>query len=86
MKFSDLTECPFCGYDEFYTNAYVYGNTRYAESFDGHEVDNESLYEGLISKPVSGRAYCQNCRRYLGNKIADKVGQKAEIILNSKGG
>lgn len=38
MKFSELTECPFCGYDEFYTTGYVYGTIRCRSRFDGKEA------------------------------------------------
>lgn len=31
MKFSDLTECPFCGCEEYYTKEYVCGVIRYNE-------------------------------------------------------
>lgn len=33
-KFIELTECPFCGCDEFYTKQYVYGTLRYASNTD----------------------------------------------------
>ena len=39
MKFSDLTECPFCGFSEYYTKEYVYGVLRYNACFDGAEAD-----------------------------------------------
>ena len=73
MKFSELKECPFCGYDEYYTKEYVYGNVRYGERFDGEEAHNESMYDGLFSKRFNGRCYCRNCERYLGNKITDEL-------------
>ena len=73
MKFSELEECPFCGHDEYYSKEYVYGNVSYGERFDGEEAHNESMYDGLNSKPFNGKCYCRNCEVYLGNKLTDTL-------------
>lgn len=81
MKFSELTECPFCGCDEFYTTQYVYGTIRYNERYDGEEAENAELYDGLNCKNYSGRAYCRNCNKYLGNRESNILSKAAEELL-----
>ena len=78
MKFNELIECPFCGYDEYYTKEYVCGTVPYAERFDGEEAHNEQMYDGLLMKHYSGRCYCRNCNRYLGNKVTNIVSRFIE--------
>lgn len=81
MKFSELEECPFCGYDEFYTNEYVFGSIRYAERFDGKESHNEELYDYLNTKNYNGRAYCRKCEKHLGNRETNVLSKKAQKAL-----
>lgn len=81
MKFNELKECPFCGCDEFYTTEYVYGTLRYRERFDGTEAHNEQLYDGLNTKKYSGRAYCENCGKYLGNREENNLSKSAQNAL-----
>lgn len=84
MKFSDLERCPFCGYDEFYTNDYYTGTSAYNQRFDGEEpTDNSQMYDGLTHHS-GARAYCGSCWKYLGSYRNNKVGKKAEQAL--KGG
>lgn len=78
MKFSELKECPFCGFDEYYTKEYTYGTVCYGERFDGEEAHNEDMYAGLLTKNYSGRCYCRNCGEYLGNKTTDTLSKRAE--------
>ena len=73
MKFSELDCCPFCCSKEYYTKQYVYGTLCYNERFDGEEAENGELYDGLNCKNYSGRVYCKECGRYLGNKEKDTV-------------
>lgn len=74
MKFSELTKCPFCGCDEFYTNDRFVGVSGYNQRFDGGEAyDNSQMYDGLTHIQGS-RAYCNSCFKYLGDVIKDKVG------------
>lgn len=81
MKFSDLENCPFCGYDEFYTNDYYKGTSIFYQRFDDEEAtDNSQMYDGLTH--IQGvRAYCGKCWSYLGNTKTDKLGIKAEKAL-----
>ena len=83
MKFSDLTECPFCNCAEYYTKEYVYGVLRYNERFDREEADNSTLYDSLNynSNAHNGRAYCRNCNRYLGNVMDNTVSVAVQKAL-----
>ena len=84
MKFSELTKCPFCEYEEFYTHDYYKGTSDFFQRFDGEEaIDNSQMYDGLLHKQ-GARAYCGNCLSYLGNTITDRLGIRAEKAL--KGG
>lgn len=85
MNFSKLTECPFCGCDEFYTKEYVYGTMRCRSRFDGKEADNSDLYDGLSLKESSGRIYCDNCNKFLGNRKNNTLSKAAEKALIKKG-
>lgn len=82
MKFSELTECPFCGYDEFYTTLYLCGTTRYGECFNGDEAHNEQMYDSLCTRRYTGKAYCRNCEKYLGNKESNTLSKAAEKQLS----
>ena len=88
MKFSDLTECPFCGCSEYYTKEYFYGVLRYNACFDGAEADNDTLYEGLNykSRACPGKAYCRRCDKYLGSVMDDTVSATARKALKRNGG
>lgn len=66
-KFEQLTCCPFCGNEEFYTTNWMQGSCDFNQRFDGEEPsDNSQMYDGLTV--YSGkRAYCNACFKYLGN-------------------
>lgn len=76
MKFSDLDSCPFCDSKQFYEKQYAKGRIMYRMCFDGMEADNSSMYDSL-DYSYSGRAYCDECKRYLGNYMTDVIGKKA---------
>ena len=81
MKFSELTSCPFCGAEQFYTHNYMYGSNIYRQRFDGGEPEhNEDMYDGLIVEE-GARAYCAECEKYIGNLTIDRVGKLAEQAL-----
>ena len=77
MRFQDLEACPFCGCDEFYEKQQTRGTIHYRIRFDGKETDNSDMYDSLLTM-YSGRAYCNDCKRYLGNYIKDEVGKVAQ--------
>lgn len=84
MKFSDLKCCPFCKSEEFYEKEYAKGSITYRMRFDGEETDNSTMYDNL-DHYSSGRAYCDDCNRYLGNYMTDKLGKAAyQEYLNSQ--
>lgn len=80
MKFSELTECQFCGCNEFYVKEYYFGSLEFILTFDGTEGDNSGMYDGLSVK-TNKRTYCRKCNKYLGNYYADIVGREAEQVL-----
>lgn len=57
--------CPYCGCEEFYTDEYISGRTRYYQRFDGDEADNGSMYEGTVTRPIGVYAYCAECEKRL---------------------
>lgn len=84
MKFKELSECPFCGGDTFYTAQYVYGSLHYRERFDGKEAENTEMYDGLSYAKFSGRAYCVRCRSYIGNVETNELSKSAEKALEKE--
>lgn len=83
MRFTDLEGCPFCGNDEFYVKQYAYGTIICRKRFDGEVASNEDLYDCLNYK-YSGRAYCLNCDKYLGNLEKNIVGKEAALTAKQK--
>lgn len=83
MKFTDLKFCPFCGSEMYYENQAVKGKVEFNSLFNGEEVPNYDLYEGL-THTCSGRCYCRDCDKYLGNNLRNTVSKEAEKLLNVK--
>lgn len=83
MKFSEIKKCPFCGSDRYYATEYYYGSFEFEQSFTGEECDNSGMYDGLSIKS-NKRAYCKNCKKYLGNVIDNTVGKDAEKVLSER--
>lgn len=84
MEFSELTSCPFCGSEQFYTRDYVYGSSAYRQRFDGKEAcNNETMYDGLNIKEGQ-KAYCDRCGKYIGNLATDKLGKEAENAIERR--
>lgn len=84
MKFSELKECPFCGYDVYYSKVYVTGNVYRNERFDGKDTNNDAMYDGLQNIRNTGKCYCCRCNEYLGNVYNNTVGYKAEKVKEKK--
>ena len=84
MTFEDLTCCPFCGSEIFYEKEQAYGNIEFNSRFDGKEAENYDLYEGLSFRS-SGRCYCRDCNKYLGNIINDTVGKAVQKEFEKRG-
>ena len=81
-RFSDLTECPFCGGTQFYTKGRITGKSIYFERFDGEEADNGEMYEST-DFITEGKAYCESCHSYLGNRRTNTMGKEAEKALKA---
>ena len=87
MNFKDLTECPFCGYDEYYGKYFTYGTVHMYSKYDGkfQSSANSEAYDNLITRKDSGRMYCGDCNRYLGNIYTNELSKSAERALKSAG-
>lgn len=82
MKFSELTECPFCGSDEYYTSIHMFGRVSCYARFDGGEAYNGDMHDNLRKRRrKTKRAYCVYCEKYLGDIEADTVGSEAAKAL-----
>ena len=65
-KLSELTECPECGNDEFYTYELVKGKIAWREKFDpdcGEDAGNEHLFDHLQTTKKFKTVYCGNCQK-----------------------
>ena len=81
IKFSDLTECPFCGSAEFFRLNHYQGKSTFYERFDGKEAyDNSQMYDSL-SMRQGQKVYCADCKEYLGNTKTDTISKKAHKAL-----
>lgn len=56
-----ITECPYCGCDEFYYNQHMVGDGYMYCRFDGEEADNGNMHEPLRYIPTGKFAYCADC-------------------------
>lgn len=83
FNFSDLESCPFCGCKMYYEKQTVKGKVEFNSLFNGEEAPNYDLYEGL-THTYSGRCYCLDCNKYLGNSLRNTVSKEAEKFLNVK--
>ena len=83
MRFSELKCCPYCGGEEFYEKRYARGPVWFFMGFDGREADNTEMYSQL-SYEGSGRVYCAECDRYLGNPDRNTVAVAVSRLLEVK--
>lgn len=58
-----ITECPYCGHDEYYVNYRYSGVGAYRHRFDGKEAENGDMYDCLKDTVVGKFAYCCNCNK-----------------------
>lgn len=80
FKFSDLKCCPFCGCEMYYEKQTVTGKIEFNSMFNGEEAPNYELYDSL-EHTYSGRCYCSDCNKYLGNNLKNTIGAEAKKIL-----
>lgn len=57
----NMTECPYCGNDEYYVNYRYSGTGAYRYRFDREEAENGDMYDCLKDTVVGKFAYCCNC-------------------------
>lgn len=84
MKFDDLTCCPFCGHGEYYEMQRIAGAVCFRMRYDGNEADNSEMYNDT-NTTGSGRVYCSNCYKYIGNTKTGAIGKKAAERLKKRG-
>lgn len=81
MKFSELKECPFCGYNEYEYKIRVTGVMTYNKRYDGKDGYNADMYDALNYKIIDGKCYCSWCGKYLGNDKTDMISKQVEKKL-----
>lgn len=81
MKFSELTQCPHCGCEEFFILETITAEVERRKRFDGKEIDTSNLQGRIIRRDSTGRIYCADCKTYLGYSFTDKLDHRAEKIL-----
>lgn len=57
----DMSECPYCGNDEYYIKLRYSGKGICRYRFDGEEADNEDLYDNVGDTLIGKFAYCAGC-------------------------
>ena len=62
---NNITECPYCGHDEYYIKQYHSGYGTYYIRYDGEETENGDIYCALNDKTVSKYAWCGCCHKRL---------------------
>lgn len=67
----------------YYEKQTVKDHIEFNSLFNGEEAPNDDLYEGL-TYTYSGRCYCCDCNKYLGNNLINTVSKEAEKFLNIK--
>ncbi len=61
----NITECPYCGHDEYYIKQYHSGYGNYYFRYDGEEAENGDMHNYLSSRNTSKYAWCGNCDKRL---------------------
>ena len=86
MKLSDLTCCPFCEAETgYYENIYLHGSTHHYSGYDGefNSSLNSEMFDSLLSN-YSGRVYCQECNKYIGNHFTDRLSKAAKDAIKHR--
>lgn len=60
---SEIQNCPFCGYEEYYKKETYKGTCNAYARFDGKETENGDMYSYASHKLSSKFAYCTACNR-----------------------
>lgn len=68
---SGATSCPHCGNNyAFYVLHTASGSVSYFYGFNGGDVYNSNMWDGVYLKPKK-TAYCGECQRSLGSVVDD---------------
>lgn len=67
----NLSECPYCGSDEYYVITYYRGRGAYHFRFDGEMADNSQMYDCLSARMCT-TAFCGNCQKRLGTTVREQ--------------
>ena len=59
----DISGCPYCGCDEYYTNVRYSGEGVYRYRFDGETAYNGEMYDCLKDTIMGKFAYCCDCNK-----------------------
>jgi len=62
-----ITECPYCGYDEYYVITYISGKSATWYKYNGEHGDNSEMHETLKYKE-NKTMFCANCFKKVGVK------------------
>lgn len=82
MKFTELKECPYCGWKIFYEKEKVEGVIRRYFTNDKNSeqllklVNNENMYDDLTTTSTNGY-YCENCDKKVGDSTTETVTKQA---------
>lgn len=60
-----LTECPYCGNDEYFIKQRYRGTCEYNMRFDGKPAENGQMWDNAEFANTSKHAYCNNCYKRL---------------------
>lgn len=80
MRFSEISQCPFCGCIKFYTTISVSGFAVVHRSFNSEIVEEDDIACGMRVKRETS-AYCEECREYLGDIKRDILSNDAEKMF-----
>lgn len=84
-KFSELTECPFCGGHIWHEKQKAKGYLIYRQTFEGKDPIARTAYsyDGLEIQR-DGKVYCDDCGNLLGNSIENRVTKEVDRFLKEK--
>lgn len=85
MVFTDLKVCPFCGSKEYEVTEKREYEGKAVKTFEGTEVKSDYTPDKL-NVVYGSKAYCVNCKAYLGivnaNKVSKIVAEKFAEGMN----
>lgn len=64
---TELTECPYCGHDEYYLKEIFSGRGQWNYRFDGGDADNSHYWDSCNVKTLK-TMYCYECNKRIGVK------------------